>query len=279
MSEAPRGISWLASYPKSGNTWLRMVLRSVHGDGCEPDINTSLQVESISSSRHWFDTITGIASSDLSEHAIDTLRPAVFRALAAEPAVPTMYKSHESYRRTDTGDWLFPPEASAGAVYLVRDPRDVALSFAAHLGKDVDATIAVMNDDDYCLAPKGTGTQLRQHVGSWSDNLRSWLDAPIPKLVVRFEDMLSSPAESFRTVLDFLSISASDDVLENAVEACRFQRLQEQERAEGFFERPRRSTAFFRHGVAGGWREGLTPEQAASIESKHAAAMREFGYL
>ena len=129
------------------------------------------------------------------------------------------------------------------------------------------------------MVTKRGGAQLRQHVGSWSDNLRSWLDAPIPKLVVRFEDMLSSPAESFRTVLDFLSISASDDVLENAVEACRFQRLQEQERAEGFFERPRRSTAFFRLGVAGGWREGLTPEQAASIESKHAAAMREFGYL
>ncbi len=73
------GIYWLASYPKSGNTWLRSFLSNLQQDGDAPaDIN-ELATGTIASARDWLDEALGFDSADLSADEIDRLRPAVYR--------------------------------------------------------------------------------------------------------------------------------------------------------------------------------------------------------
>ena len=134
------GIWWLASYPKSGNTWLRVALATLLS-GRPADINAMPLVSLIANNRALFDDTLGIESTDLSIEQETDLRPRVYETWAAELARPLYCKAHDAYRMTPAGELLFPTAATLGAVYIVRDPRAVAVSFATHLGEPIDETI------------------------------------------------------------------------------------------------------------------------------------------
>ncbi|MFX4369970.1 hypothetical protein ABTA37_19770, partial [Acinetobacter baumannii] len=89
-----------------------------------------------------------------------------------------LLKVHDAWLPTAAGEPLFPPEATAGVVCIVRDPRDVAVSLAHHLAVPIDAAIAMMADPDAQLArvERGLPLQLRQRLSTWSGHVEGWLD-------------------------------------------------------------------------------------------------------
>ncbi len=91
--------------------------------------------------------------------------------------------------------------------------------------------------------------------------------------------MVAHPEGCFSDAARFLGMDAPPYMVAAAVEAVRFEKLSAAEDANGFVERPNTVTKFFRRGVAGGWRDTLTLEQAARIESDHGPVMRRLGYL
>ena len=96
---------------------------------------------------------------------------------------------------------------------------------------------------------------------------------------MRYEDMLANPQKSFAAVVKFLGIEAPRQRIEKAVRLSSFQVLKEQERRQGFRERPRAMEAFFREGKAGQWRKVLSKEQVAAIVAAHREQMERFGYV
>ncbi len=161
-----------------------------------------------------------------------------------------------------------------GAVYLVRDPRDVAVSFAAHLGVSVDVAIAIMADAGY-LPSNGVW----EFVSSWSENVKSWTMVNSPTvLVMRYEDMVSRPFESFSRITRHVGIQVPQSIVEKAVRLSSFDRLHQQEATTGFRGWKRSEGPFFRRGKVGEWRVALTPVQARRIEEVHAEQMLRFGY-
>ncbi|MCW2846714.1 MAG: sulfotransferase [Marmoricola sp.] len=274
-------ILWLASYPKSGNTWLRILLTNYLGDSPLPaDIN-ALGGDPICSSRDLFDQAAGVRSASLPATVVERLRPEVYRLAARAGAQTMRIKAHDSFRLTDTGEPIFPADVSWGVVYLVRDPRDVAVSYAHHAGIPPERSVRRINDPAAGLARKHPALQLPQRVGSWSGHVRSWVDQlDIPVLVVRYEDLLSQTVEVFAQVLRFAGHDPDDFRVRRAVDHSSLVRLQEQEAISPFRERPMRSTdRFFRRGVAGGWREELDPGLARLVEREHRVTMSRFGYL
>lgn len=276
------GIFWLASYPKSGNTWFRSVLRTCMAGAEEAaDIN-ALQTGQIASSRAWVDDVAGFDTADLTQEEIEALRPHVYRWTAAETAATGYHKIHDAYRMTREGRPITDDAATRGAVYILRNPLDVAPSLAAHSGTDIDTAIARMGDPGHALAraTRALPGQLLQRIGSWSDHVTSWVDAPglVPHLL-RYEDMLARPDESFGAALAFLGQARDADNVARAVRLCRFETLARQEAERGFRERPAQAERFFRQGRAGGWREVLSPGQVARILADHGPAMARFGYL
>ena len=269
-------IVWLASYPKSGNTWLRAVLANYRREKDGPaDINHL--GSPIASRRHEFDEITGVESSDLTGEEIDALRPAVYRHLAAHSSDALPQKIHDAYTPA-----LIPTDATRSSIYIIRNPLDVAVSYANHLGISIDRTISWMGDEEYTLAAgrRNLPNQLRQRLLSWSGHALSWIDqSAFPLHVVKYEDMSLRPYETFAAALDFAGLALDATRLERAIENSTFEKLQLQEEAHGFEERPSTAGVFFRQGRPGGWRDVLDAEQAERIVRDHAEVMRRFGYL
>lgn len=277
------GFIWLASYPKSGNTWLRLMLACVRNGGAPPDFRTRSGFAPIAADRHGFDEALGIESSDLTEAEIATLRPQVYAAQAAQAEAPLLRKVHDAWTLTPAGVPLFPPDLTLGVVYLVRDPRDIAASLAHHSGLGLEEAIAALGDPHRTLAQgrRRLTEQLPQRLLNWSGHVGSWLDAPWrqPPLLLRYEDMRAAPLAALRRVVEWLGWPADTVLLRRAVDATRFETLQAAERDLGFHERPHGARQFFRRGESGGWRDELSAVQAARIVADHQAVMRRLGYF
>lgn len=277
------GIYWLASYPKSGNTWFRTVLANYLSTTQEPvDIN-QLNTGSIASSRVWVDDILGVDTSDLTQDEIEALRPDVYRWSTKEaPDKIGYHKIHDAYTMLPDGRPLVDNVATLGAIYILRNPLDVVASLANHNNVDIDTAINQMADPNHCLARshKKLSSQLLQRVGTWSQHVQSWVNAPnLNVMTLRYEDMHSQPIEHFGAAFSFLGIDVDVGRLAQAVDYSRFDRLAAQEAEKGFRERPGRTQRFFRKGEVGDWRVVLTSKQAKQVIEDHHTIMRRFGYI
>lgn len=271
-------IVWLASYPKSGTTWLRAFLHNYLRQGDQPhDINRLADFcESESDAAH-YRPYDDRPAAQYSQAQVQRLRPLVHRDLTRIFPDLVFVKTHNAVLLVD-GVPLLTPQVTAGSIYLVRDPRAVAVSYSHHLGLSVDETIDFMADDG-----ASTGADDRhvfERLASWSSHVQSWTPAPNPRLhVMRYEDMLADPAASFGRLIRFLGREPPPDRLAQAIRFSAFAELQAQEQRSGFKERPAGTDAFFRSGSAEAWRAVLSSAQQARIERAHAGQMRRLGYL
>ena len=278
-----KGIVWLASYPKSGNTWFRTFLTNYLRDADQPARINALDGGPIASARRPFDEAVGYDSGELSHDEIDQLRPEVYLRQAREAEETIYCKIHDAYTVLPDGRPLIPPEATASVLYFVRNPLDVAVSFAHHSGHDrYDRMINHMAQDEnsFCETNATEVNQLRQKLLSWSSHVKSWVDAPgIRVHVLRYEDMKLRPEETFAEAVRFAGFADDPARVKKAIEFSRFEEMKKQEEKDGFGEKMPLAKSFFRKGEIGSWREKLTPEQASKIAADHAEVMRRFGYL
>jgi aryl sulfotransferase len=277
----PRTV-WLASYPKSGNTWVRAMLAALTAEDptAELDVN-SLGSGPIPSSRPQLESFLGFASSDLTQVELELLRPLCDAALDCALDELLFRKVHDSLYGT-LGSPIVPPERTRGAVYLARDPRDVAVSWAHHSAESHEWAVAALADPGRALDESLTDLepQTRQLLGTWSDHVTAWIDHDLfPVLTVRYEDIAADPIAELRRIACFAGLEPSDELLTAASRGASFERLRANEDREGFVERPGRDRPFFRRGVAGGWRDELDPELARRVERDHAVVMRRLGYV
>ena len=275
-------IYWLASYPKSGNTWMRALLTNyLHRAEQPADIN-SLGDGPVASARQAFDNHVGIEASDLTADEIERYRPLVYEQMSEQAAGPLFLKVHDAFTYTRHGCPLISKAATAGVIYLLRNPLDVVVSFAHHSATTVERIIHRMADPDYAFVddPQKLHNQLRQRLLTWSGHVTSWVDEPeLRLLLVRYEDLQADPIAVFTGVVRFCGLDDDAARIGRAVEFSRFERMRQQEAEHGFAEKMPRATVFFRQGGSGSWREALTPELAARVIADHREVMRRFGYL
>ena len=274
---------WLASYPKSGNTWLRVLLTNYLRDAEKPaDIN-KLDTAPIASARVWFDEWAGVEASALDDATIERLRPDVYRCMSREEQETLYTKVHDAWGRTDRGEGMFPADVTDGVIYILRNPLDMAASCANHFGVTIDEAVTTLCDAEFSMARTigGVSDQLHQRLGSWSHHVTSWLDeSGLPVHLVRYEDLRSDPEHYFGDIVRFCNLPWDEARIRKAVVFSDFRELQRQEQASDFRERsPRTQNNFFRRGQAGAWRHELTADQVQRIIDAHGDTMRRFGYL
>jgi len=265
-------IVWIASYPKSGNTWVRMFLSAYLGDGTV-DINKPRFC--IGDLQHYFyHTVSPKPLTELTMTEQVFLRPASLMHLTtAIIQKPVFVKTHHANVTAD-GIPLIQPEYTQRGVYVVRDPRDVAVSYSHHFGVSIPKAIKALGSDTNVV-----GDPLYHVVASWSTHVKSWAtEDKFSVGVMRYEDIAKDPVKRFGRMLGFLEIDRLDDHLERSVNACRFSALKKQERKKGFEENPSKSD-FFRVGRPGGWKDVLTDKQEKKIKRDHGEMMERFGYV
>ena len=282
MSKSKKNIVWIASYPKSGNTWFRTVLSNLLSDSTEPLSINQLTSSPIASSRVFFDDIVGTSSSDLTYEEIEELRSEAYIKSSNEAEGVIFRKVHDSWKICSSGRALFPEEITKAVIYIVRNPLDIAVSFAFHSNKSFQKTIEQMNDSGMALCddPRKLHNQLRQELTGWSDHVNSWVNlSGLPLIVLKYENLLEDAFSEFNRAFNFIGMKADPDRLAFAIESSNFERLAKEEVKEGFKERPIRMEKFFRSGKSGDWKKHLDKILVKDLIDRNYILMERFGYL
>lgn len=284
VAMGPGRTVWLASYPKSGNTWVRAIITALGthralfavnqlGSGSQPNfVSAALPT--------W-----GLDARWLDRSEVDMVRDQLIRrnggAGADAPVPPIVRKTHETWRSGVPGAEPFPLAATRAAIHVVRDPRDVACSYAPFFGVDLPTAVdAIARDRGHDSTASPARLQTAQPWGSWSSHTASWRsdDVPFPVLTLRYEDLKADAVGALGPILRGVGLECSDEELAAAVEQTQFERLQESERERGFRETSPKTRTFFRTGRAEGWRDELGADLVAAVEADHGQTMSQLGY-
>ena len=274
-----KSLFWLASYPKSGNTWLRAFLANYLFNPPRPvPVNKLHKLGAGDANALAFHRAIGrpVDPADPVETARN--RAPFFDALVSNGADVNFVKTHN--QNSDAfGIPLVPVHQTRCAIYVIRDPRDLVISYASHHGLTIDQTIDDIDNAEN--ATKGDSSSVHQFLGRWSDHVSSWTRTKkFPVLTIRYEDMLTRPGKTFTSVVRRIGNMPLDKTrLDRAIEFSSFEQLKRQENVTGFIENSRHQDRFFRTGRAGHFREVLSADQIARVESSHGKVMRRHGYL
>lgn len=264
-------LYFVASYPRSGNTWVRLFIFSLMKlSGYLPSTATPYEVDNY---LPW-DAVAELYR--VANHGEDVprrdrvrLRHAVHRQLEDSGHPMKVVKSHTLFG-TVGGSPLFSQEWR-GACYLVRNPFDVAPSLSRLLNTSVDAAISIMEQPLYLSS--GRTAELW---GSWSQNVDSWTGRQRDDvLVLRYEDL----ANEMPRIVAHAGFTASDGVVSKAMQLTSLAQLERLE-ATGQARIPIKSTdQFFGGGATRPYQDKLSSEQARRIITAHHETMERFGYL
>ncbi len=282
-SEVPLAerIYWLASYPCSGNTWVRSLLFSLlelmQGRSGDVDLN---RIQTYSISEAWVGNFTPFLTDPANVNnftALTALRPQAQERLAAHVKGSVFVTTHLAALELDETPAV-NTQVTRGGAYIVRNPLDVACSLTAHMGWTIDHTIEVMATVGYCFSGKDS---VPEPLSSWSHHVESWTRRKQAAVhVMRYEDMLAQPAKTFAAFIEHTGLSPARHQLMKAIDQCRFARLRRQEEAGGLdLTEPTATAPFFRLGRSGGWRDVLSRDQVDRIVTTHRDQMARFGYL
>ncbi|MEL6793743.1 MAG: sulfotransferase domain-containing protein [Pseudomonadota bacterium] len=277
-------ILWLASYPKSGNTWLRLFLYAYFKLDPLKDEAVDLNDQGLryfstqDVNRAWFDTLFPEGTEDITPEMAAAVRRKAHQRIADATPGMAFVKTHNTFE-VDRGSHNVTPEATAGALYIVRNPLDVAVSVKNHFGhRTMGRAIDQLNTKNWRL--KQDALRVSNLIGSWSQNVESWIGQQRRGIFpVRYEDMLETPEKVFGWIIGVLGHEVDEARLRWAIDITSFDKLKRREEASGFAEQSTKAETFFRRGVAGDWREALTTGQVKQIVEKNHEMMRRFGYL
>ncbi len=277
-----KNIVWLASYPKSGNTWCRVFLSNYLNKTNEKiDIN-NLKIGAIFSSRQIIEDYTGFDTSEYTANECDELRNYAFNKWSESFEEIAFLKSHDAYTLLDSGENMFPVGATKAAIYFIRNPLDVTISFANHMACSIEKAIARICDKKFCIAAstKKYNQQVRQKLLSWNLHLKSWTEQKdFPVLIIRYEDMLINPHKEFKKILKFLDIKIENKKFNISIQNSCFEKMKESEKENGFKEKPSVCKNFFNIGKSGYYKEVLSESQIQKIIKEQKYSMKKFNYL
>jgi len=272
-------ICWIASYPKSGNTWMRAFIGNYLQNAARPvGINHLLGLSTAEARADRYARYTGgRPTTELGAEEICAIRPLVQADIAREASGTVFVKTH-NYLGEFGGCPLHNPGVTSGAIYLVRNPLDVCVSLANYFGYGLDEAIEYMAED--MTGTPNEPEHVPQIISSWSVNVESWTASGEEQiLVLRYEDLLDNPLKHFRKVQSFLGMKRDPGRLKRAVAFASFDQLSAQEGKDGFIEKHENAGRFFRRGRKNQWRDALSEAQVRKIVDRHAAQMERFGYI
>ena len=263
-------ITWIASYPKSGNTWIRtVVFCALRG---YLDLN---EVGGLIPNFSIFPNNMVGKDFDNQEDIRYKWQDAQ-KKLTSENENDIILKTHNAAGKYDVG--TFPsPECTLNALYIVRDPRDVAVSYSKHFNTSISDAVRRMMSETHILnaQDRSVGNKGAEFTSSWENHVTGWKNASFPVLFIRYEDLLEYPAQNISKLLEFLKIQPQISI-EEIVNLTNFSNLVGQETDSGFGEASPH-TRFFRKGAKAQWKK-IPSKSFQLLENKYHDLMAEFGY-
>jgi len=280
-------IIWIASFPKSGNTWMRAFLSSyLYLDLDKENFNFSLlkKIERFPNLNHLNNIgIKPKSFSDVAKSWIAAQNHINLNNKINLLKTHQAFGSFENFPFTDSNNTL-------GAIYLVRDPRDVLISYSKHMRQSIDKTLdLVLEDDSKGNLFEGKNSVIGEVRGSWSQHYNSWKYSNLKeKIIIKYEDLINNPFDTFSKVIEYLnylfrklsfSFETNDERIRKCIKISNFNNLQNLEKKIGFDDNINPGTIFFNKGVTNQWQEELNDKILYKIEKKFKKEMKELNYI
>ena len=279
-------IIWIASYPKSGNTWLRYFLGNYYfnnKDNFQPEIIKNikkfhLDKELIKSKFHNQDFIKN--PYNVSKYWIESQKK-----LEIKKGNVVFLKTHNALINIENNEFT-NSDLTLAIIYIIRDPRDVVVSYSKYRHLDYDKTIEHMigSKANIPFVRDAKDASNIEITGSWAFHYNSWKDgiSEIPRIIIKYEDLLSNSEKIFTNIIKFLSNIMMFEVnykkIKSSNNLSKFTKLKNFEAKNNFFEN-NSSENFFRIGKSGNWKKELNKDQIKKIEDSFKNEMINLGYL
>tara|TARA_Y100001970_G_scaffold239196_1_gene300940 strand:+ start:1126 stop:1959 length:834 start_codon:yes stop_codon:yes gene_type:complete len=275
-----KNIIWIASYPKSGNTWIRSILSSLfYTEDGHFNFNILKKINTFDRPFYFNEVIK---ENKVSTYDLTTL--AKFRVSAQKlfnkKNTLRYFKTHAANIKIDGFDYT-NQDTTKCVIYIVRDPRDVVLSYSKFSGLNINDVVKIIKDEKFTV--KNKESQYFTHWSRWDYHVSSWLIPDYPKIVIKYEDMIDKPMQTIMQLIMFLKnvgieSNFTDQKIVNAVESTNFTNLNKMETELGF-EESIYGTKFFNIGKKNQWKKSLSVLHAQEIEKSFAQTMKKFDYL
>ena len=275
-------IVWIASFPKSGNTWLRAFLCSylyMNPEDNNFDFDLFKNILRFPSSKQYEDI--GIKPKNFEDVAKNWI--AVQEKINSNKKI-NFLKTHNASGGLENSPFT-NKKNTLGAIYLVRDPRDVLVSYSRHLELSIDKTLELVLEDDH----KGWLNENKKDVlgeirGSWAQNYNSWKNYYLTeKIIIRYEDLIKDPFNSFSNIIRYLNklfgLEINDEKIKKCIEITDFNKLKNLEMKTGFVENYNKKEPFFNKGKPSQWQNILDENVAYKLEKKFKKEMQELKYI
>ena len=270
---------FLASYPKSGNTWLRSIIGSFYNFGKDFSLNDLKSVPLLSIKKH-FNEFDNKIYTENNELHFDWISQNIIQCqnlLNTKSNHLNIFKTHSVRHKKFTNE-----SVNAGFIYIVRDPRDIVISFKNFTGKDFDEIInELLFEKKLMIGSNG----IQELLSTWELNVQSWLNYnTVPRLIIKYEDLQLKPKYIVIKIRDFLNkihklkLNLSDHDINQIIENTSFNNLKKLEDRSGFDEATKHSK-FFRSGTSNQWKEILSKAQVKIIEKNLQSLMKYFNYI
>ena len=271
-------ILWIASYPKSGNTWIRALISSyIYSDDDNFNFDLLNKIPKFTQNKY-FDSITELEELKKNPLKITEYWNAAQLKINLDNKIKFL-KTHNacvSYK----GKWFTDANNTKGYIYIVRDPRAVACSNAYHANISFEQSVDDLLNDNQ-IGYNGP-YKLAELPGSWKTNYLSWSKKKkYDGIIIKYEDLIDNTEKEFRKILIFLkksmNIVINEQKILKSISSCQFSQLAKMENVNGFKEAINKN--FFRKGEKDSWKNDLNNILKKKIEENFKEEMIELGYL
>jgi len=281
-------IIWIASYPKSGNTWVRGLLSSyLYSDDGSFNFNLLKKIQQFPDKNHFEYFIKDFSDiKKISNYWI----AAQDRINLFNENKTTFFKTHSALCTFDNN--LFTNKNNTQAViYVVRDPRNVITSISNYYSMSIEESYSFIINKNKIISKAEWGDKnfgISTVLGSWALHYKSWEQIKFaPILIIKYEDLIKDTKNSLIEIINFLNkfmyIKIDNQKIVNTVESCSFDNLAKREKAEGFFEaawsKKKEKINFFHLGKKNDWKNLLSEEIENKIRTTFHKEMKELNYI
>ena len=281
-------IIWIASYPKSGNTWLRSLLSSyLYTNDGTFNFDLLKEIQQFPSEPYFrfflkdFQDIKKVSNYWIAaQERINLLNEGL-----------TFMKTHSALCTLENNSFTNKNNTKA-VIYVVRDPRNLITSISHHYSLDTEEAYNFIVNKKKIISKSEWGSEdfgIATVLGSWSQHYKSWKNLKFaPILIVKYEDLIADTKNSFITIINFLkefmNIKIDQKKISNTIDNCSFDKLAELEKKQDFMEsvplnKDNKKLKFFYLGKKNNWKNLLDPQIVNKTEKKFLDEMKELKYI